>query len=198
MIEENLLTKYQAKLVEYQKGDYLFKKNAFPKFYYQIHQGEVKLYNCSSEGKDYIQSIYSENRGVGEAAILGQFKYLVEAQVTKPSKIWLLTKNNFLKLLKKNNVVFLNVSKTIAQRLYYSSMMAYENSTENSEHRIITLLNYLKKEIYKLEKPFEFKVDLSRKEIGELTGLRVETVIRTIKKLEKNNQLKLINHKVYL
>ena len=198
MIEENLLTKYQAKLIEYQKGDYLFKKNALPRFYYQIQQGEVKLYNCSSEGRDFIQSIYSENRGVGEAAILGQFNYLVEAQVTKPSKIWILIKEDFLKLLKENNEVFLNISKTIAQRLYYTSMMAYENSIENSEHRIMTLLNYLKNDIYKLEKPFEYKVNLSRQEIGELTGLRVETVIRTIKKLEKNNQLKLVKHKVYI
>ena len=198
MIEENLLIKYQAKLVEYQKGDCLFKKNAIPRFYYQIQQGEVKLYNCSSDGKEFIQSIYSENRGIGEAAILGSFNYLAEGKVTKNSRIWLLTKSNFLKLIKENNNEFLNVSKTIAEQLYYISMMAYENSTESSEHRILTLLNYLKKDIHNNNEPFEYKVKLSRKEIGELTGLRVETVIRSIKKLEKNKKLKLINHKVYI
>lgn len=198
MIEENLLIKHRAKLVFFNKGDYLFKKNSKARFYYQIQQGEVKLYNCSSDGKEFIQSIYSDNSGVGGAAILGKLKYLVEGKVTKPSKIWMLAKSDFLKLLIENNNVFLHVSKTIAQQLNYISMMAYENSIENSEHRIMTLLYYLKKEVHHFDKPFEYKVNLSRKEIGELTGLRVETVIRTIKKLEKNNQLKLIKHKVYI
>lgn len=198
MIEENLLIKYQAKIVDFNKGDYLFKKNATARYYYQIQKGEVKLYNCSSDGKEFIQSIYSDNSGIGEAAILANFNYLTEGKVTKDSRIWLLSKSNFLKLIRENNNEFLNVSKTIAEQLYFISMMAYENSTENSEHRILTLLHYLKTEKYNTNEPYKYRVKLSRKEIGELTGLRVETVIRTIKKLEKNNKLKLIKHKVYI
>ena len=198
MIEESLLIKYHAKLKDFKKGDILFKNNSKSRYYYQIKSGEVKLYNISSEGKEFLQSIYSKNRGVGESAILGGYNHLVDCSVTKHSKIWILEKQRFLKLIKENNEVGFKLSKSICERLYYISLMAYENSIENSEHRIITLLNYLKKNIYNINEPFQFKVDLSRKEIGELTGLRVETVIRSIKKLEKNNQVKIINHKVYI
>jgi CRP-like cAMP-binding protein len=198
MIEENLLVKYHAILKNFRKEDILFKKNNAARFYFQIQIGEVKLFNISSDGKEFIQSIYSENRGVGEAAILADLIYLFDCKVTRPSKIWMLGKADFLRLLKENIEVNLKVSKVISQRLHFMSLMACENSIESPEHRILCLLNYLKKTIYQKNEPFEFIVDLSRKEIGKLTGLRVETVIRAIKKLEKNNKLKLINRKVYI
>ena len=65
MIEENLLVKYHAILKNFRKEDILFKKNNAARFYFQIQIGEVKLFNISSDGKEFIQSIYSENRGVG-------------------------------------------------------------------------------------------------------------------------------------
>lgn len=75
--------------------------------------------------------------------------------------------------------------------------MAPEISSQEPEHRILRVLDYLKKEIYKLEKPFSFKVDLTRQQIADLTGLRVETVIRATKALEKKKELKIKNRKVY-
>ena len=42
-----------------------------------------------------------------------------------------------------------------------------------------------------------YKIDLTRQQMGDLTGLRVETVIRTIKTLEKKGELKIVNRKVY-
>lgn len=198
MLNESLLIKHHAILKEYNKGDVLFIQGSKPRFYFQVQSGEIKLFNRSSEGKAFTQSILSKGRGVGEAAILGDFNYLAECTVTKPSKIWLLNKTYFLNLLKDNSEVNLEVSKVISQKLYYTSLMAYENSIESSEHRIMTLLSYLKHTINQLKNPYEYRVDLSRKEIGELTGLRPETVIRAIKRLEKNNKLKLKNHKIYI
>ena len=43
-----------------------------------------------------------------------------------------------------------------------------------------------------------FMVELSRQQLADLTGLRVETVIRTIKQLEKQEYLKIIEGKIYL
>lgn len=109
-----------------------------------------------------------------------------------------ITKKDFFKLLEENANTHFEMSKIISERLYFKSIMAYENTIENSEHRILTLLNYLKTQVYNKLEPFEYQVELSRQEIGNLTGLRVETVIRTIKKLEKNNSLKLIHRKIYI
>jgi len=199
MIAENLMIKYQAELKDFNKEDILFKSSSLARYYYQIHKGEVKVSNMNSDGKEFIQYIFSKKgRGIGEPALLGGFKYPANCMVTKPSKIWVLKKKDFFKLLEENVNTHFEMSKIISERLYFKSIMAYENTIENSEHRILTLLNYLKTQVYNKLEPFEYQVELSRQEIGNLTGLRVETVIRTIKKLEKNNSLKLIHRKIYI
>ena len=41
-------------------------------------------------------------------------------------------------------------------------------------------------------------IKLTRKEISHSTGLRIETVIRTIKKMEKEGKLEIINGKIFI
>jgi CRP-like cAMP-binding protein len=79
--------------------------------------------------------------------------------------------------------------------MIFKSKMAKELSIHPPEHRILTLLNHLK-ETAKVTTPYE--VNLTRQQISELTGLRVETVIRSIKKLEKLKKLSIKQRKVYL
>ena len=40
-------------------------------------------------------------------------------------------------------------------------------------------------------------IELTRKELSNMTGLRIETIIRTIKKMEKDGKLKIVNGKVF-
>lgn len=97
--------------------------------------------------------------------------------------LWQLSKKNFLMLLNDHPKIHFLISKNLANRFYYKSMIAKEVSFENPEHRIITLLLYLKHFIYNSQEPFEYCVELSRQDIANLTGLRVETVIRSVKKI---------------
>jgi CRP-like cAMP-binding protein len=197
MISSDLLIRYNAQLKEYKQGDLLFKQNETPRHYFQLDRGEVKLCNINSEGKEFIQSIFSEGKGVGEPALLGGYNYPANCIALKESKVWLLPKKSFLSLLEENKNVLFEVSKVISKRLHYKAIISSEISIENPEHKIITLIDYLKHDIYKINKPFEYQVELSRQQIADLIGLRVETVIRTIKKLEAKNKIKLIKHKIF-
>ncbi len=199
MIPKELLSQYQGKKVRYSKGDYVFKIHTKPHFYFQIDSGELKIYNVNSEGKEFIQSIFSTNRILGEAAILGEFMtYPTNCIALTEAILWQLSKKNFLMLLNNHPKIHFLISKNLANRFYYKSMIAKEVSFENPEHRIITLLLYLKHFIYNSQEPFEYCVELSRQDIANLTGLRVETVIRSVKKLEANNRLIIRNHKIHL
>ena len=64
-------------------------------------------------------------------------------------------------------------------------------------HRILRVLDYLKKHVHKLEGRYAFKVDLTRQQIADLTGLRVETVIRAMKGLEKKGELLIKQRKAF-
>lgn len=196
MIDENVLIEYGAVEREYNKGDQIFSQNQTAKEFYQISNGEVKMSCFSEDGKEFIQGIFSEGRSFGEPPLFGEFSYPVNAVALKHTRLLCLGKAKFLRLLNDHPEIHLKVTETLAERLYYKAIMATEMSIHQASHRVLTLLDYLKHDIYKLEGRFNYEVELTRQQIGDLTGLRVETVIRVMKELEDLSEIQIVNRKV--
>ncbi|URC14278.1 Crp/Fnr family transcriptional regulator [Flavobacterium sp. B183] len=197
MIAIDLLVKYGALRKSFAKNEIIFKENNLPAYYYQIVSGEVKMSNYNDDGREFIQGIFYKEQPFGEPPLFLNQKYPANAIAVEDSEILLLDRNSFMKLLGENPDISLKIIENLAQRLYYKSVMAAEMSTQEPEHRILKLIDH--GIVY-----FNFKKDanghlinFTRQQIGDLTGLRVETVIRTIKTLEKKGLLKIINRKVY-
>ena len=79
--------------------------------------------------------------------------------------------------------------------MVYKAKIMKEMSIHPPEHRILTLLNHFKD---LADCPGLYEVNLTRQQISDLTGLRVETVIRAIKSLEKSKKLSIKERKVYI
>ena len=94
-------------------------------------------------------------------------------------------------MIEANPKLLLQITKKLSELLYFKSKMSSEISLYDPEHRILTLLDHLKK----TDAPE--RIDLTRQQIANLTALRVETVIRAIKSLEDKGELKIIDRKVY-
>ena len=75
--------------------------------------------------------------------------------------------------------------------------MASEISSQYPEHRVLKLIDYFKTRKNKIPKDTSYMVEITRQQIADLTGLRVETVIRAIKSLEKKGELFIKNRKVF-
>ena len=81
--------------------------------------------------------------------------------------------------------------------LYFKTIMASEISSQYPEHRVLKLIDYFKIKKNKLPKETNYMVEITRQQIADLTGLRVETVIRAIKSLEKKGEVTIKDRKVY-
>ncbi|MEG2100785.1 MAG: Crp/Fnr family transcriptional regulator [Flavobacterium sp.] len=197
MIALELLEKYDAIRKTIDKNEILFEEGNLPTHYYQIISGEIKMSNYNDDGREFIQGIFYKDQSFGEPPLFLNQKYPANAIAVENTEIFLLPKVTFMKLLQENPSVSITIIENLAQRLYYKSIMAAEISTHEPEHRVLKLIDH--GIAY-----FNFKKDtnghlisFTRQQIGDLTGLRVETVIRAIKALEKKGQLKIINRKVY-
>ncbi len=197
MVPVDILLENGGKKKLFEKNEYIFKEGKKAHFYYQIFSGEIKMNNFLENGKEFIQSFFSPPRSFGEPPLFANIRYPANAITTTASEIILLEKKAFLTLLTSHPLIHLKITEALATRLYYKAIMAPEISSQEPEHRILRVLDYLKKEIYKLDKPYSFKVDLTRQQIADLTGLRVETVIRATKTLEKKKELKIKNRKLF-
>lgn len=197
MIASELLEKYGALKKAFGKNEIIFEEGNLPSYYYQIVSGEIKMSNYNDDGREFIQGIFYKDQSFGEPPLFLNQEYPANAIAVEDSEIVLLSKNNFMKLLEENPNVSIKIIENLAQRLYYKSVMAAEMSTQEPEHRVLKLIDHGIAYFNFRKDNNGYLINFTRQQIGDLTGLRVETVIRTIKALEKKGVLKIINRKVY-
>jgi CRP-like cAMP-binding protein len=197
MIDECLLLKFGAKKNEFCKSEIIVKQGEVARYYYQVVSGAIKMNNFNDEGKEFVQGIFVEGDSFGEPPLLINDKYPANAIAIIPSTILMLSKENFLQLLGIHHDVHLAVTINLAKRLYFKTIMASEISSQYPEHRVLKLIDYFKTKKNKLPKESTYMVEITRQQIADLTGLRVETVIRAIKSLEKKGEVTINDRKVY-
>ncbi|MEN2399595.1 Crp/Fnr family transcriptional regulator [Flavobacterium sp. MC2016-06] len=198
MIAIELLEKYSALKKSYPKASIIFDEGKLPTHYYQIISGEIKMSNFNDDGREFIQGIFYKGQSFGEPPLFISQNYPASAVAVEDVEILSLSKPKLMKLLEDNPSVSLKVIENLAQRIYYKSVMAAEISTQEPEHRILKLIDYGITYFNFKKDENGYLINFTRQQIGDLTGLRVETVIRAIKALEKKGVLKIINRKVYL
>ncbi len=196
MIDENLLLNHGAKRVAFSKGDQLFREGESALNFYQVASGEIKMNNYNEDGKEFIQGIFSIGQSFGEPPLLANVKYPANAESISDAEVFQLSKEQFLELLSSNPKVHLKITETLAKRLYYKAIMVSEISSQEPEHRILRIIDYLK-HVDKVDGKFTYRLNLTRQQLADLTGLRVETVIRATKSLEKKGELQIKKRKVY-
>ena len=196
MIPEHLFQEFKARLVKTQKGQVLFEEGDPATDFFQVESGQVKMYIINPDGQEFTQGIFNAGESFGEPALLGGFNYPSSAQATESGKVWRLPKAEFIQLLKQNFDVHLKLDQVLCKRLQYKSMILTEVSSYDPEHRLSTILKYFKTRIRKKEGEERLTIPFTRQQLADMTGLRVETVIRAVKKMEKEGKLKLSGHKI--
>ncbi|MDH5033327.1 MULTISPECIES: Crp/Fnr family transcriptional regulator [Chryseobacterium] len=194
-IDENLLYSYGAEDRIYKKKEVVFKEEDHALYYFQIGSGKVKLNNYSEEGKEFIHNILGKNQSFGEAMLFLSQDYPVNAVCLEASRIIRLPKNNFLEMIDQHPHLSLEMNACFSQEIYYKLKMMQSLASLNPMHRLKGLMDYLKS--FHHEDCHQcFHIAFTRQQIANLTGLRVETVIRNLKKMEKEGILSLKDRKI--
>jgi CRP/FNR family transcriptional regulator, cyclic AMP receptor protein len=206
MIDREVLNKYGAREISLKKDDVIFREEEEALNYFQVLQGSIKMITNSPDGQEFIQGIFQADDSFGEPPLFCSFPYPSTAMALEPSVIIKLSKENFLRLLKENFEIHLHLDQILCQRLKYKSMILSEISFYDPEHRIMSLLKYLKEDSARsgiakngmLRSNHTYVVPFTRQQIADMSGLRVETVIRTVKKMEGDGKLQLVGRKITL
>ncbi|HRW98495.1 MAG TPA: Crp/Fnr family transcriptional regulator [Cyclobacteriaceae bacterium] len=197
MIDRSILEKYGAIEIFPGKGEILFHEGSEANNYYQIVSGSVKMVTNNAEGQEFIQGVFNEGDSFGEPPLFGDFPYPSSAIVIEDSVILKLTKHHFIDLLRENFEIHLMLNKVLCNRLKYKSMILSDISFNDPEQRIGNLLHYFKRYSHlPNQSSRSFIVPYTRQQIADMSGLRVETVIRTVKKMEKEGKLEIVDRKI--
>ena len=179
------------KVVLYKKGEIIYEPDTPPKAVYFIKSGKVKMVTVNQDGNEFIQGIFKSPEYFGEPALLLNKPYLAYTVALQDSEIIVVDKNNFLNFLESDAAFSMSLILNLSNRLFYKSMMLEELANEHAEHRVKTMLNYLLKDL----SPGE-ELNVTRQQMADMTGLRVETVIRIIKHPDLQKGFKLVRGKI--
>lgn len=173
----------------------LFEAGGTAKDFFQVEEGQVKMNIISPEGQEFTQGIFNPGESFGEPPLLGNFAYPSNAIATMKGKVWRLPREEFVRLLRDNFDLHLKLGEVLCKRLQYKSILLTEISSHDPGHRIVTILKYFKSKLKK-QSGEKLTIPFTRKQLADMTGLRVETVIRAVKKMEKEGKLHLEGHKI--
>ncbi|KQM54669.1 Crp/Fnr family transcriptional regulator [Chryseobacterium sp. Leaf201] len=196
VICEDLLFSHGATAQSFSCQEYIFQEGTTAKFYFQIKKGTVKINNFTANGKEIVHGLPFDGHCFGESYIFTQTPYGINAITIMKCEIIRLEKEKFLQLLLSTPHLFLKINKYTAERLHFRYLISSFLRETNPLSRITKLLDYIKS-YFKYEEQYSFMVPYTRTQLASLTGLRIETVIKTIKKMEFYGHVKIIERKIY-
>lgn len=196
LIKKNIALQYGASVLSLKKDEILFHEGDAANFFYQVEEGTIKMVTYSLDGKEFIQGLFYQGDSFGEPPLFCDFPYPGSATTLIDTKILRIPKDRFFELLKEHFEIHVHLDRILCERLKYKNMILSEISFYDPEHRILSLLGYLKSKAPASDQPFQ--VPLTRQQLADMSGMRVETVIRTIKRMEETGKLQLQDHKILL
>jgi len=194
LIDYDILVAYGGFAKKYDKGDIIFREGDTPHFYYQVLEGEVKIYSTNMEGKDLMQGIFKCGDSFGEPPLLLSKPYPSTAQTSKASIIMRISRERLLNIFKDYPDIENKLMYIFAQRIYSKAKAVQVWVNQTPEDKIISFLDKIKEE-EGTDK--QLLIPYTRQQIADFTGLRVETVIRTLIRMCNEGKIHIENHKVY-
>jgi len=182
-----------AKILNYAKNQFVFQENTEALSYFQLLTGSVKIVSQKKQGREFIHNISNKGDCLGELFLFLKHQYSVSAIAMEDCRILILQKSDFDIMLKDNPAILRDLYESIAESLHYTYVMR-GFALESPAEKTINLLRYLK---ISNDSTDPDEVLLTRQQIASLTGLRVETVIRTIKQLESEGLLVIRKGKIF-
>jgi len=197
MIDLQLLISYGAQIHTVEKGEALFWEGAACQYYFQVHSGQFKWVNIGEDGKEFIQRIIEPTQCIGELPLFDGGTYAASAFAIGRSEVLRLPIEQFQEMMFEHPELQAKFLKRLAGMVRFKFFMNKEIAFDDPEKLILTVFAYFKNHRMYIDEK-ENLVLLTRQQIADLTGLRVETVIRVIRNLNDKNIVRIEDRKIYL
>ena len=196
MIPEEILRQYQPRIVQLGRDEMLFQQGETATHFHVVKSGRIKMAMWNDQGREFVQGYFTEGESFGEPPLFNHLPYPASALAVVSSEVWKLPYDRFVQLLRENFDVHLKLTQVLSGRLIYKSMMLTEIAVEEAEHRLSTLIEYFHRNDPAAQQESVWKVPFTRQQLADMTGLRVETVIRSIKGMEGKGALRIDDGKI--
>ena len=193
--EEKVLIDDNSVSISFKKGETICKRGAFASHIYFLEEGLVKIY-LEERNKNLIISLSKKNNLMGLTSIYeGNNKLPYSIATYTDSVVRMIDLQIFKQVLKQNS----EFSYHIINLLNESTSQIYGrffSLTQKQLHgRLADILLCLSNRIFKSK---SFALPLSRADLGDLTGMSTESVIRMMKEFKDDGLIDMNCKKIEL
>jgi len=186
--EENQLISDNEVVIEYKKGETIFKQGALAAHIMIVEKGLAKV--CVEENNNtLILKIIPEGNMLGLTSVSKNaptFQYSAIAYMD--STVRLIDINVFRKVISQNAEFALELINILSANSVQISGRFFCLTNKQSYGKLADILLCLSENVFKKQ---EFELNLSRKDLAELSGMSTENVIRMLKKFKDDGLIEI-------
>jgi CRP-like cAMP-binding protein len=175
-----------SRLVRYPKGRTLFEEGQDSGTYFTVVTGRVKVLKSLPSGKDVILHFLSEGDPVGTVATFEGRPFPASAVAIEPTVCLLVPRREFFALIERHPALVRGLLAGLTHRLMELTSRITELTGGQVEPRLARLFLKMADQIGRPQSDGLFiPMPLSRQELADLTGTRIETAIRIMSRWGK-------------
>lgn len=185
----------EYKIINNSRKEYIFKRgevirkegDPIDSFLY-LRSGLIKLYKTNKNGKDYILSLNKPGDFISFLSIFSNsvFKYSISA--IEETKVCDIDLNTMRQVIEMNSDFALRVLNRISRVSDDVIEGQFEIRQRQVKGRIAYFLLFLAEKIYHSH---QFRLPITRREIGELISMTTENTIRTLSEFRKDGLIEM-------
>ncbi len=179
--EEKTLIEGHSVRLEFKKGETVCKQGAFASHIFFLEEGLVKVY-LEERNKNLILFLSTNNNLLGLASVFegnNKLPYSITTYVN--SKIVMIDIQVFKQLLKQNSDFAYRMVNILNEKTAQIYGRFFSLTQKQLHGRLADILLCLATRIFKSK---TFELPLSRSDLGDLTGMSTESVIRMMKEFK--------------
>lgn len=182
-------------LKEFRKGDTVYEKGKKSNFFYLVKRGVIKAYRIDKQGKELITELYKDDDFFGNHAHDPQSSYEDYAKAMEDSLLYVLSREEFQKILANNPRVSLQLVELLNNNLSELKRqlmdMAYGSVRRKTAKTILLFARRIKKH------PLQ-SIRISRADLAGVAGMAPESLIRTLSDFKREGFIEIEGRNIKL
>lgn len=180
------------------KGEYLFRQGDTFNSVYAVRSGSLKTFSITDGGEEQITGFHLPSEFVGLSAMDTE-QYPISAIALETTSICEIPFERLDELSVNLPQLRRQLMRIMSREIRDEQQMLLLLSKKNAEERIATfLVNLSARFRARGYSPYQFRLAMSRNEIGNYLGLAVETVSRIFTRFQQNELLKAEGKEIHL
>lgn len=171
----------------FRKGQTIFSEGDEGNSFYVVVSGRVKIFKCSSEGKEQILHIFSPWEPFGEVPVFSGENFPAHAEALEESGVFFFPREAFIGLIRRNPSLALNMLAVLSRRLRKFTVLIEDLSLKEVPGRLAAHLLYLSE---RKEGTGHLVLDISKGQLASLLGTIPETLSRILSRMSREELIR--------